>query len=958
MPSPSKLASLILALTVFVAPAAAQKFYPDDPLEKEPTLWPTLDPQTRALSDILELFNHTFGEPGERHPEGGVIPAGGVNTMGDVMDGAWFENRHARHRFSPEGLKRGPGDDRPPTTDEKWRVLTLKKFGFRPGILIADSTNQLYLLRFDPKGWLEMATGADVVSSKILYALGYFVPENYIVYLEREQLALADGAESVTSSGGSRDIIEEDIENFLLAVARDPERGYRAVATRIPGSWEGLLGPYQVFGTRSDDPNDIVPHEHRRDLRGLFVFSSWIQHHRMGAVYTLDALVMQEDVPVIRHYLIDFFATLGSGGVEPSKPYSGNEKKFDFGNTFKNIAGMGVYSPRWMRARYPKYRSVGHFEYETFIPDRWKASATIAPFANRLPDDTYWAAKQVMTFTDDDIRALVSTGQYRDPVAESWIVESLIERRNRIGATYFAKVLPLDHFEIRNRKLHFEDLAVKYGFSVPSPYKFQWSRFDNQADTHQLVGVPDADPEIPPISSAAEDGTYLSAQITAGQQGKSVRVYFRKESDGLTIVGVDRDWPGKVLADAHFDVDTGLARYQELTPIQRELFDGYAASYNESTGFDLTAEDYFDSLMISERTTYDAVTHALMSSELTDEQGSSLGHAIDLVEDVERIAGQYYGRSGDQQFRLYVFLKDGARATLEKSQEFSLGHLNTVYHVGYPYSFRQGGKLPSIQFSISEDHTKADIDVDYRSSKMPAAMFNGHLTSANSDVRAGDNHERHNGRWGGFVAWWQGVFGNLAHHRGNAAGPGMYSRERPEVPTPLPPDRPREAEPDQLADATQEFLTDWLVRRKIDEALHFMSERALACADTDDDVNDEILREQGAVAALKDAMELSVDEMGDRDNLTEAIDAVLPWRESVRIVEHAYENDFAQLELTNEDAAVYLCGDVPETGAPGDYGTYYSSLFRFKREGSAILGLLWTRENGNWRIVAWEAFEQ
>ena len=167
-----------------------------------------------------------------------------------------------------------------------------------------------------------------------------------------------------------------------------------------------------------------------------------------------------------------------------------------------------------------------------------------------------------------------------------------------------------------------------------------------------------------------------------------------------------------------------------------------------------------------------------MSSELTDEQGSSLGHAIDLVEDVERIAGQYYGRSGDQQFRLYVFLKDGARATLEKSQEFSLGHLNTVYHVGYPYSFRQGGKLPSIQFSISEDHTKADIDVDYRSSKMPAAMFNGHLTSANSDVRAGDNHERHNGRWGGFVAWWQGVFGNLAHHRGNAAGPGMYSRMR------------------------------------------------------------------------------------------------------------------------------------------------------------------------------------
>ncbi len=178
MRSPPKLASLILALSVFAGPAAAQKFYLDDPLEKEPPLWPTIEPQTRALSDILEVFNHTFGEPGERHPEGRVIPAGGVNTMGGSHGRRMFENRHARQRFSPEGLKRGPGDDRPTTTDAKWRVLTVKQFGLRPGILIADSTDQLYLLRFDPTNWLEMASGAEMVSSKILCVLGYFVLEN------------------------------------------------------------------------------------------------------------------------------------------------------------------------------------------------------------------------------------------------------------------------------------------------------------------------------------------------------------------------------------------------------------------------------------------------------------------------------------------------------------------------------------------------------------------------------------------------------------------------------------------------------------------------------------------------------------------------------------------------------------------------------------------------------------
>ncbi|HXV61309.1 MAG TPA: hypothetical protein VEK15_11485, partial [Vicinamibacteria bacterium] len=166
-----KLGVSLLLVSLLAAPALAQKFYPDDPLERVPELWPTPDPQRRALSSILELFSNAFGTPGEGHPERGVIPAGGVNTLGEVMDGPWYENRHPRHRMTEEELRRGPGEDRPPATVGPWRVLTVKKFGFRPGILIADATDQMYLLRFDPPGWPELATGADVVSSKIFHAL-------------------------------------------------------------------------------------------------------------------------------------------------------------------------------------------------------------------------------------------------------------------------------------------------------------------------------------------------------------------------------------------------------------------------------------------------------------------------------------------------------------------------------------------------------------------------------------------------------------------------------------------------------------------------------------------------------------------------------------------------------------------------------------------------------------------
>ncbi len=205
---------------------------------------PVIEPQPRALSDLLAWASGQFGAPGERHPEFGVIPGMGVNTLGEVMDGPWFENRHGKKRMTLDELVRGAGDDRPPSRDEKWKALTVKPFGVRPGILIADSDYTLYLLRFDPPQYLEMSTSASVVASKIFYALGYNVLENYIVYFDRDQLVASEAGEDVTSFGDRRDLTEEDIDNFLKQAAKDPVKGYRAVATRIPVKWEGLLGPF------------------------------------------------------------------------------------------------------------------------------------------------------------------------------------------------------------------------------------------------------------------------------------------------------------------------------------------------------------------------------------------------------------------------------------------------------------------------------------------------------------------------------------------------------------------------------------------------------------------------------------------------------------------------------------------------------------------------------------------
>ena len=93
---------------------------------------------------------------------------------------------------------------------------------------------------------------------------------------------------------------------------------------------------------------------------------------------------------------------------------------------------MGFYSQRWMRAKYPKFPSVGRFEYATFDPEKWTTEYELAPFANRLPDDTYWAAKQVMAFTDEEIRALVARDSIATRMRKHGSLECLIARRDRL----------------------------------------------------------------------------------------------------------------------------------------------------------------------------------------------------------------------------------------------------------------------------------------------------------------------------------------------------------------------------------------------------------------------------------------------------------------------------------------------------------------------------------------------
>ncbi len=198
--------------------------------------------------------------------------------------------------------------------------------------------------------------------------------------------------------------------------------------------------------------------------------------------------------------------------------------------------------------------------------------------------------------------------------------------------------------------------------------------------------------------------------------------------------------------------------YAQLKPEQKKLIDEWYAEYDRMMHENDPPTDY-DQLSPSTRTTFEAVTHALMTTKLTDESGKSMGNALDLVQSIETINGKIPKARGDLQFRVYVILKPDALGLLKKSNEFFRDRDNTVYHHGYPLNWRQDGGTPSIQISMAPDGRHADIDVDYRSSRFPQALFNGHLSAANSDVRAGNNTQRHLQRWQGLTDWWRNLFG-------------------------------------------------------------------------------------------------------------------------------------------------------------------------------------------------------
>ena len=533
---PMRAGLLLLLLTA--VPAAAQKFYPDDPLRRDPDDAVVPQPDPVELSTAYDVIEHTF----HHRPDGEPPPAANVNTLGEVPDSSWFENRIGVREMTIDELTRGPATSDGPAG--RWTVTAGKSEGITPGFTMRDEAGQVWFVKFDRREYPVLSTGAEVIASRFFHAMGYFVPETHVAWFRREELAIAPGARIAIKGAGKREMTQADLDRVLAHVKREEDGTLRSVVSRLlPGV---PLGPHKYHGTRTDDASDVFPHEDRRELRGLRVFSAWLNHDDSRSVNTLDMYVPPG---YVKHHLIDFSSTLGSGSdatreIGPQNPRAGNEYVIDWGPIARSAFTFGIADRAWRRVPYRDFPEVGNFESDFFDPDRWKPEYPNPAFERMRPEDAFWAARIVSRFSVEAIRAIVATGQLGNPAAEDYLVQTLVERRDKIVGRYFRALNPLDGFRIEDGAIVFENLGERAALARADGYEHQWFAVDNASGRATPLGEPTRSTEPRVIlTNAAFEYTMvrirtLSEAVPAWRQAVDVVL---RNGPTPAIVGVERE---------------------------------------------------------------------------------------------------------------------------------------------------------------------------------------------------------------------------------------------------------------------------------------------------------------------------------------------------------------------------------------------------------------------------------
>ena len=499
----------------------------------------------QQIKKPLDL-NRVFRFAGKTLGISGPKQADNINRLDEAPESSWYTYRHYYSPMTTAELARGPNTIQPDTNGE-WTIFSAKLEGMNPGFFAEDSGGNRFLIKFDGPNYPELTTSAEVISTKIFYAVGYYVPESTITYFDPEKVKISDGV-MVEENGEERQMTRQDYREIISNATRNEQGQVRALASKFV---DGVpLGPWNFQGTRNDDPNDRVDHEHRREIRGMRIISSWLNDTDRRDANTMSVYT---DHDYIRHLVQDFGNTLGANGASIHYPIYGQAYLVDPRYMVTSGLSLGLKVHPWENieaADYIPHPSVGYFRSETFRPGKWVSVHPIPAFENMTLRDAFWGAKQVMSFSDEDIMAIVKTGQLSNKDAEKYLIQTLIERRDMIGNYWFRKINPIDKFtavrESEKVSLNFKDIGTEKGLfnSDLTRYVYTLKSIDGTPFATKITS------EHPSFTTNISDPApgetlILHYEIKTIRDGvntsdKKVDVYVVEDDNGIRIGGIQR----------------------------------------------------------------------------------------------------------------------------------------------------------------------------------------------------------------------------------------------------------------------------------------------------------------------------------------------------------------------------------------------------------------------------------
>ncbi len=421
----------------------------------------------------------------------GVVRGGesvNVNSMDEVPDSSWFTNRPPP---TPDELRLGACTqnqilDPEHAADGTWIIDKGKTEGETPGFRINVPGKGKYMVKAEDKDNApERMAASSVIGAAVYHAAGYNAACEQVIYVRPSVFKLMPGLVRRKNNFADIEPFDQKALDAILSNSTTRNGLVRLSASAwIPGY---SIGAYRFVGTRDDDPNDVVNHEDRRELRGMRLLAAWIDRHDAREGNTFDSWMADNKDPPdsspghVIHYQLDTSETLGSlWAWDQISKRLGQSYIIDWGDAAGDFFSLGAMPRPWDTVNLAPGREIfGYYDVEHFDPDTWKNEYPNKAFSRMTEHDGAWMARVLARFTPELVSALAEMGGFTDHGNTTYLASIMQARLDKILQRYLLRLSPIADVRLDGEDtLCGTDLAEMRRLRAPTSfmYRVSWQR--------------------------------------------------------------------------------------------------------------------------------------------------------------------------------------------------------------------------------------------------------------------------------------------------------------------------------------------------------------------------------------------------------------------------------------------------------------------------------------------------